>query len=80
MAEEDKTQTDNQFGLSQDNIEELRAEFISLGGIVDTLPDVSDVRDWTMVAIESDASGTQTVTLHLMVLGKWFNIGAHTAS
>ena len=80
MAEEDKIQVDNQFGLSQDNIEELRTEFISLGGIVDTLPDVGDVRDWTMVAIQSVESGVQTVTLHLMVLGKWFNIGAHTAS
>ena len=71
-------QTDNRFGLSQDSIEELRAEFISLGGIVDSLPDVGDVRDWTMVGIESkDLSGDLTVNLYLMMLGKWFSLNEY---
>lgn len=68
----------NQFGLPQESIEELRSEFISLGGLVDKLPDVSSVRDWTMVGIPSkDASGVDIINLHLMMQGKWFSLNEY---
>ncbi len=73
-------QKDNQFGLSQENVEELRSEFISFGGIVERLPDVGDVRDWTMVGIPSrDADGVDTISLFLMMTGKWFHLNEYQA-
>ena len=36
---------DNEKGVSQEGLEGLRAEIVSLGGIVDVLPDISSVRD-----------------------------------
>ena len=66
---------DYQRGISQDNLEDLRSEYNPIGVLLDELPEPSEVRDWTMVAIPSkDASGIDTINLFLMVDGKWFNL------
>ena len=65
-------------GLSQEARENLRTEFVSLGGIVKSKPDVSEVRDFTISAILSKDS--LSVTLIMMIDGRWFNIGDYTES
>ena len=68
-------QSDNQFGVSQEALEELRTEFITAGGIVETLPDPSTVRDNTQVQIEKiDANNNQQFDLYQMIDGKWFHL------
>ena len=63
-------------GLSQEARENLRTEFISLGGIVTSLPDIAEVRDFTQVYIPSkDASGKQLFDIWQMLDGRWYNLG-----
>ena len=70
-----KKHEDHQFGLPQDSIEELRNEFMTLGGVVDKLPEVSSVRDFTIVVIpKRDISGVEKIELWFMVLGKWWSL------
>lgn len=72
MIEEQK---DNQFSLPQEAIEELRTEFITAGGIVTALPDVSTVRNNTQVQIQKfDANNNQQFDLYQMIDGKWFHL------
>jgi hypothetical protein len=69
---------DNQHGLSQESVESLRSEYLSIGGMVTELPEVSSVRDFTLVGIEgTDASGEVEVNLFMMMLGKWFNLNSY---
>ena len=76
---QDEILSDGQMaGLSQEARENLRTEFVSLGGIVKSKPDVSEVRDFTISAILSEDS--LSVTLIMMIDGKWFNIGDYTES
>lgn len=76
--EPDEKVIDNEKGISEENLEGLRAEFVSLGGLVTELPEVSSVRDWTMVGIHSkDVSGEDTVNLYLMMMGRWFNLNEY---
>lgn len=66
-------------GLTQENREELRAEFLSTGGIVTSLPDVSEVRDFTIVSIMSKNADLKDVAnLYIMIMGKWFNLNEYT--
>ena len=70
---EDKELKDNQFRLPQDAIEELRTEFISIGGIVDELPEMGTVRDFTQVHIpKTDADGKEMYDRYQAINGKWF--------
>ena len=67
---------DYQRGLSQENLEDLRSEYMPIGVIVDTLPEPSEVRDWTTAGILSkDSNGVDTVSIYRMIDGKWFSIG-----
>lgn len=66
---------DNEKGVSEENLEGLRAEFVSLGGLVTKLPEVSEVRDWTMVGLlESTDAKTQVINLFVMTNGEWQSI------
>ena len=53
--------------LSQENVEELRSEFVSIGGIVTTLPDIQEVRDLSQVILNTD----NAEVLYMAVDGKW---------
>jgi hypothetical protein len=70
VQEEIQTPDDIQRGISQENLEDLRSEFVSTGGIVTTLPDSSEVRDFTQVILND---GT-TKTLYMMIDGNWEDI------
>jgi hypothetical protein len=73
-----KDPLDFQFGQSQEQIEELRSEFMSIGGLVSALPEVGSVRDFTIIGIPSnDASGDRQVNLYMMMEGKWFNLNSY---
>jgi hypothetical protein len=73
--ESEETPNDFQRGVTQENLEDLRTEFLSSGGIIKTLPEVSSVRDWTIVgSLDKDASGEAVLTLYIMVDGKWWNL------
>lgn len=73
-----KDPLDFQFGQSQEQIEELRSEFVSLGGLVSVLPEVSSVRDWTMVGIPSiDSGGEKIISLWLMMNGEWYSLNSY---
>ena len=62
-------------GLSQEARENLRTEFVSLGGIVTSLPDPSEVKDFTIsVIMDTNITGAETATLYMMINGKWFTI------
>ena len=70
--------SDNEKGISEENLEGLRAEFVSLGGIVDTLPDPSSVRDWTMVGIHTVTdNGEDIIALWLMMKGQWYSLNSY---
>lgn len=72
-------QPDYQRGISQENLEDLRTEFLSTGGMVDVLPEPSEVRDWTIVGLQGkDNDGHDEVTLFVMMLGGWFDLGNYT--
>lgn len=72
---------DYQRGVSQESLEDLRSEFVSIGGIVTTLPDISEVRDWTMVSIlTKDISGEDVLELWLMSDGKWWSLNDYRAT
>ena len=72
-VEEPEENTDYQKGISQDNLEDLRSEFVSIGGIVNTRPDMSEVRDGTQVYIpKTDADGKEMYDRYQAINGKWF--------
>ena len=64
--------------ISQENIEELRTEFISTGGLVTKLPEVSTVRDFTIVGIPSkDSGGEKVIALWMMMDGEWYSLNSY---
>lgn len=69
-------QPDVQRGLSQDAVEDLRSEFLSIGGIVESLPEIASVRDNTIVMIKSnDHKGYVKYDRWQAIDGQWFWIG-----
>jgi hypothetical protein len=72
----ERSPVDDQFGLTQESMEALRAEYLSIGGLVKTLPDPSEVRDFTISTImSSDKEGSDVANLWMMINGKWFHLG-----
>ena len=64
--------------VDQELIESLREEFLSSGGIVTKLPDIEEVRDFTIVVIMSkDADGKDVANLYMMIVGKWFSLNEY---
>lgn len=59
--------TDGGKGVSEESLEGLRVEFVSLGGIVTTLPEVSSVRDFTQLVLKTG----NLRELYMIVEGKW---------
>lgn len=62
---------DFQKGISQNNAEELRAEFAPRNAIVKVLPDPKSVRDWTQVILDKEEGVDRYRALYMMVNGKW---------
>ena len=61
--------------LSQENIEDLRSEFTSVGGIVTVLPDIQEVRDHTEVMIKAPTSDEEEqYDIWKAINGSWFHI------
>lgn len=67
---------DYQKGLSQNSLEEGRAEFASLPAIVKVLPEPSAVRDMTFVILDDPLYRA----LYMMVNGKWQIINVISAT
>lgn len=66
---------DNEKGISQESLEGLRAEFISLGGIVTELPEISSVRDFTQIYIPKlDGDSKQLFDRYQALDGKWYRL------
>jgi hypothetical protein len=66
---------DNEKGVSQESLEGLRAEFISLGGIVTELPEISSVRDFTQIYIPKlDGDSKQLFDRYQALDGKWYRL------
>lgn len=64
--------TEKRADITQEIIEELRTEFLSKGGIVTVLPDVSEVREFTEVFIFVDNSGSKTYKIYKMIDNDWY--------
>jgi len=64
---EQASNVDFQKGISQNSLEEQRAEFSPRSAIVKTLPDPQSVRDWTQVILDDP----NYRALYMMVNGKW---------
>ena len=74
-------QLDYQKGISQENQESLRAEYFPIGVILTSLPEPSEVRDWTIATIlKTDASGDDVMDLYLMMNGKWWSLNDYRAT
>jgi hypothetical protein len=72
---------DYQRGISQENLEDLRAEYSPIGVILTSLPEPSEVRDWTMAGIiTTDVSGEDVMELNLMADGRWWNLNDYRAT
>ena len=75
VEEKPSENTDYQRGISQENLEDLRSEFVSIGGIVNDLPDISEVRDNTQIYIpKTDADGKEMYDRYQAINGKWFRL------
>ncbi len=73
VKDEPSENTDYQRGISQENLEDLRSEFVSIGGIVNSLPDISEVRDNTQIYIpKTDGDGKQLFDRYQAIDGKWY--------
>lgn len=68
-------QEDNQRGVSQDALEDLRTEFLSVGGIIQSLPDPKSVRDNTIVMIRNLDYKIEVYSRYQMINGNWYWIG-----
>lgn len=66
---------DNDKGISQENLEGLRAEFVSVGGVVSSLPNPKSVRDFTIVVIPSKNHKEGHYERWQMINGLWCFIG-----
>lgn len=68
-------QLDGQRGISQEALEDLRSEFLSIGGVVKSLPDVKSVRDNTIVMIRDTSYKVEVYDRWQMINNKWYWIG-----
>lgn len=75
---ENRLQEEKQRGISQDSLEDLRSEFLSIGGIVASLPDPKAVRDNTIVMIRDLSFKVEVYNRWQMINGKWYWIGKAT--
>lgn len=71
LTDNKANQPDFQKGISQNNAEELRAEFAPRSAVVKVLPDPKSVRDFTQVILDKGEGADRYRALYMMIDGKW---------
>ena len=75
---EQQLPNDNQFGLTQNQIEEQRSEFVSKGGVVSELPAIQSVKDGSQYFVPFVDEKTSGFVVWQAIAGAWYCYGRIT--